>query len=128
MGAKYFGAEVRRREDPRYLTGQGRYLDDLRLPGLLHVAFLRSPHAHARIVAVDTAPARSVPGVVAAFGLNRSQRRPIVCLPTSELAASPAETRYGIAGPSMLATVAASAEMVGSTVPSVVESPFVSIV
>jgi len=63
MGAKYFGASVRRREDPRYLRGEGRFLDDLTLPGMLHAAFVRSPHAHARIRRVDTARARAVPGV-----------------------------------------------------------------
>ena len=50
MGAKYFGAAVPRREDPRLLRGEGRFVDDVVLPGLLHAAFVRSPHAHARIV------------------------------------------------------------------------------
>ncbi len=49
MGAKYFGASVPRREDPRLLRGEGRFVDDIKLPGLLHAAFVRSPHAHARI-------------------------------------------------------------------------------
>jgi aerobic carbon-monoxide dehydrogenase large subunit len=56
---------VRRLEDPRLLRGRGRYLDDLTLPGLLAVAFVRSPHAHARVVAVDAAAARALPGVAA---------------------------------------------------------------
>src|SRR5919202_739214 len=64
MGARYFGASVPRREDPRLLLGAGRYVDDVVRPGLVHVAFLRSPHAHARIVALDTAQARAVAGVV----------------------------------------------------------------
>jgi carbon-monoxide dehydrogenase large subunit len=63
MGAKYFGASVRRREDPRYLRGEGRFVDDIKLPGMLHAAFVRSPHAHARITAVRTDAARRVPGV-----------------------------------------------------------------
>jgi aerobic carbon-monoxide dehydrogenase large subunit len=67
MGAKYFGASVPRREDPRLLMGAGCYVDDVVRPGLLHAAFLRSPHAHARIVALDPAPARTVTGVVAVF-------------------------------------------------------------
>jgi carbon-monoxide dehydrogenase large subunit len=54
MGAKYFGASVPRREDPNLLTGRGRYVDTIAPPGLLHVAFLRSPHAHARIRSIDT--------------------------------------------------------------------------
>ncbi|HXJ78678.1 MAG TPA: xanthine dehydrogenase family protein molybdopterin-binding subunit [Candidatus Methylomirabilis sp.] len=63
MGAKYFGASVRRREDPRLLRGEGRFVDDIKLPGMLHAAFFRSPHAHARIVAIRTDAARRRPGV-----------------------------------------------------------------
>ncbi|MEA2269200.1 MAG: aerobic carbon-monoxide dehydrogenase large subunit, partial [Solirubrobacteraceae bacterium] len=59
------GARVLRREDPRLLTGRGRYVSDVAPPGVLHAAFLRSPHAHARIAAIDTAAARALPGVVA---------------------------------------------------------------
>jgi len=65
MGAKYFGAAVKRREDPRFLRGEGRYVDDVTLPGMLHAAFVRSPHAHARIVAVHAGAARAMPGVAA---------------------------------------------------------------
>ncbi|HEV8309590.1 MAG TPA: xanthine dehydrogenase family protein molybdopterin-binding subunit [Methylomirabilota bacterium] len=57
------GASVRRREDLRFLTGRGRYLDDVRLPGLVHLAVVRSPHAHARVVAVDAREALRQPGV-----------------------------------------------------------------
>ncbi|PYN32549.1 MAG: xanthine dehydrogenase [Candidatus Rokuibacteriota bacterium] len=64
MGAKFFGAAVKRREDPRFLRGEGRFIDDVTLPGLLHAAFLRSPHAHARIARVDTTAAAAAPGVV----------------------------------------------------------------
>ena len=67
MGAKYFGAAVRRREDPRFLRGEGRFVDDVTLAGLLHAAFLRSPHAHARIRRVDTTRARGMIGVVAVY-------------------------------------------------------------
>ncbi|MBI2466767.1 MAG: xanthine dehydrogenase family protein [Candidatus Rokubacteria bacterium] len=67
MGARYFGAVVRRREDPRLLTGRGRYVDDIALRGMAHVAFLRSPHAHARIRRIDTEAARRLAGVVAVF-------------------------------------------------------------
>src|SRR5439155_5904875 len=58
------GASVPRVEDARFLAGHGRYLADLAFPGVLHVAFLRSPHAHARIGRVDLASARAMPGVV----------------------------------------------------------------
>ena len=61
MGAKYFGAAVPRREDPRFLRGEARYLDDVVLPGMLHAAFLRSPHAHARIAAIRTEAAAACP-------------------------------------------------------------------
>jgi carbon-monoxide dehydrogenase large subunit len=56
-----------RKEDARLITGQTNWTDNIRLPGMLHMAFLRSPHAHARITRVDVSAARSQPGVVAAF-------------------------------------------------------------
>ena len=59
------GAPMPRVEDARLLSGQGRYVADLELPRMLHAAFVRSPHAHARIVGIDTAAARQAPGVVA---------------------------------------------------------------
>jgi CO/xanthine dehydrogenase Mo-binding subunit len=65
MATRYVGAQVRRREDPRLLTGRGRFVDDLRVAGCLHAAILRSPHAHARILAVRTERARAHPAVVA---------------------------------------------------------------
>jgi aerobic carbon-monoxide dehydrogenase large subunit len=65
LGAKYLGAAVRRREDPRFLRGDGRFADDVTLPGILHAAFLRSPHAHARLTRLDVTEARRMPGVAA---------------------------------------------------------------
>ena len=56
-----------RKEDARLITGQTNWTDNITLPGLLHIAYLRSPHAHARIVSVDTSGATGQPGVVAAF-------------------------------------------------------------
>jgi carbon-monoxide dehydrogenase large subunit len=67
MGVRYFGASVPRVEDPRLLKGIGRYTDDIRLPGTLHAAFVRSPHAHARIVKVDMREARAQSGVAGVF-------------------------------------------------------------
>jgi aerobic carbon-monoxide dehydrogenase large subunit len=64
VGERLFGARVRRREDARLVTGRGRYVADVTLPGLLHIAVHRSPHAHARIVRVDATEARRRPGVV----------------------------------------------------------------
>jgi aerobic carbon-monoxide dehydrogenase large subunit len=65
MGARQFGARVVRVEDPALLTGRARFVDDLKLPGALHGCFVRSPHPHARIRAIDTAPAQAMPGVYA---------------------------------------------------------------
>ena len=59
------GQAITRREDDRLLTGQGRFVDDIRLPGALHAMFVRSPHAHARIGSIDAAEARAADGVVA---------------------------------------------------------------
>src|SRR2546422_4822136 len=61
------GASVKRCEDFRLLTGQGRYADDVQAPGQAHAAFVRSPHAHADVVAVDAAPARAIAGVLDVF-------------------------------------------------------------
>jgi len=62
-----FGASTLRKEDHRFITGRGRYVDDLRVPGMLHAAFVRSPHAHARVERVDPAAAWAMPGVAAVF-------------------------------------------------------------
>jgi carbon-monoxide dehydrogenase large subunit len=59
------GQPVRRKEDVRFLTGRGRYTDDIDMPGQAHLAILRSPHAHARIVAMNLDAARAAPGVIA---------------------------------------------------------------
>jgi carbon-monoxide dehydrogenase large subunit len=59
------GAALKRKEDARLVVGRGRYLDDLTLPGLLHLAVVRSPHAHADVTRVDARAARAIDGVVA---------------------------------------------------------------
>ena len=64
MTATYIGARLQRKEDPRLLRGTGTYTDDITLPGMLHAVLVRSPHAHARIVAIDAAKAKRQPGVV----------------------------------------------------------------
>jgi carbon-monoxide dehydrogenase large subunit len=64
---RLFGKSIKRREDPRFITGRGTYVDDVKLPGMTYAAFVRSPHAHATLRAVDTAPAKQVPGVVAVY-------------------------------------------------------------
>jgi len=67
MATDVLGTSVKRVEDPRFITGKGRYLDDIQMPGMTHLAILRSPYAHANIRAVDTSAARTMPGVVAVF-------------------------------------------------------------
>src|SRR5437667_10645658 len=61
--SRALGARIKRREDPRLITGTATYVDDIMLPGLLHVIFVRSPHAHAKVTAIDTEAARRAPGV-----------------------------------------------------------------
>src|SRR5437867_13307521 len=65
--AKLVGSCIKRREDPRFITGKGHYTDDLKLAGMTYAVFVRSPHANARIRGIDTSRARAHPGVVAVF-------------------------------------------------------------
>ncbi len=90
MATKVFGSAIRRREDPRLITGTATYTDDLTLPGMLHAAILRSPHAHARVTRIDTAKARSAQGVVAVYTAADTEAvlKPMPCawlIPNSEL-------------------------------------------
>ena len=64
---RYIGQRVRRKEDPRLLTGRGQFVDDIVLPGMLHVAFARSPIARGKILSINAAAAREVPGVHAVY-------------------------------------------------------------
>ena len=63
-GRRWVGKSMNRVEDPRLLRGEGRYIDDITLPGMAHAAVLRSPHAHARIVSIDISRAEHLPGVI----------------------------------------------------------------
>src|SRR5256885_5076422 len=65
--ARLFGKSIKRREDPRFITGKGNYTDDLKLAGMTYAAFVRSPHAHAKIRKIDVTKASAHPGVVAIF-------------------------------------------------------------
>ena len=67
MAETGIGASVKRTEDYRFLTGKGRYTDDINRPGQAYAYFLRSPHAHAKITSIDTSAAKAAPGVVAVF-------------------------------------------------------------
>ncbi len=64
---KYVGQRITRNEDPRLLTGQALFVDDVQIPGMLHAAFLRSDYAHARVRSIDVSAARAHPGVVAVY-------------------------------------------------------------
>jgi carbon-monoxide dehydrogenase large subunit len=76
------GAAIRRVEDPVLLTGKGCYTDDIQLPGMLHLAFLRSPHPHAKILSIDISTARAMPGVTAVLtGADVSEHLHIPVIP-----------------------------------------------
>ena len=64
---RHIGAPVARKEDARFLTGHGRYVEDIEIPGALHACFVRSPHPHARIRSIATDAAKQSPGVVAVY-------------------------------------------------------------
>ena len=67
MSETFFGKPIKRKEDPRFITGKGNYVDDMKLHGQVYVAMVRSPHAHARIVSVDIEKAKNHPGVLDVF-------------------------------------------------------------
>lgn len=67
MTTRYFGEPIRRNEDPRLLRGEPLFVDDVQLPGMLHVAFVRSDFAHGRVNSIDVSGALDVAGVVAAL-------------------------------------------------------------
>ena len=78
--ARLIGAPIKRVEDPRLITGAAKYIDDLKLPGVAHVAILRSPHAHARIAGIDVSRAAASPGVVGVFtGKDFEHLNPLPC-------------------------------------------------
>lgn len=87
MATTVFGSGIRRREDPRLITGAATYTDDLTLPGMVHAAMLRSPHAHARIDVLDVAAAAGHPGVAAVLtgedlARTMSPLRPLIPIPS----------------------------------------------
>ena len=90
MSTRIFGSGIRRREDPRLITGTATYTDDLTLPRMVHAAMLRSPHAHARIRSIDTSKAAAAAGVVAVYthADTKDALQPTPCawlLPDSDL-------------------------------------------
>jgi carbon-monoxide dehydrogenase large subunit len=76
------GESIKRKEDARFLRGQGRYLDDFVLPNMAHMAILRSPHAHARIKSIDTSAAGSKPGVIAVVTGDLMAQHKLAWMPT----------------------------------------------
>ncbi len=78
MAQKYIGAPIRRKEDRRFLTGQGQFVDDVKLPNMLHAAIVRSPHAHARILSIDTSGAEAHPDVRGVMTADDLQPGPVV--------------------------------------------------
>ena len=89
MSTRIFGSGIRRREDPRLITGNAKYTDDFTLPGMVYAAMLRSPHAHARIRKIDVAQATNAPGIVAVYtGHDTEAMKPVPCawlLPNANL-------------------------------------------
>src|ERR1700745_1857536 len=65
MGVEGIGASVVRKEDRRFITGKGRYVDDIKLQGMTYAHFIRSPHAHAKVRGIDSSAAMKMPGVLA---------------------------------------------------------------
>ncbi|MFN8371786.1 MAG: molybdopterin cofactor-binding domain-containing protein [Anaerolineae bacterium] len=112
---KLVGAEVKRKEDPRLITGRGTYTANLRLPGMKHVAFVRSPYAHARIGSIDAAAALSIPGVAAVIS-GEDLKSAYRMLPVD--GGNPQHSRYALAvgrvrhvGEAALAVIADSPEI-----------------
>ena len=100
MGAKWFGASVKRKEDPALLTGHGCYVDDIELAGMLHAVVLRSPYAHAAIRGIDKSAALALPGVQAVLtfaDLPESMRRQTVPLLVPSPAIKQASMPYCLA-------------------------------
>src|SRR5512147_1270356 len=67
MATQIIGSTVKRREDPRLITGNGTYTDNMTLPRMAYLCILRSPHAHARIKKIDASKAKALPGVLAVY-------------------------------------------------------------
>ncbi|MDB5594080.1 MAG: carbon monoxide dehydrogenase large subunit [Hyphomicrobiales bacterium] len=92
MGVKHVGARVARLEDSALLTGNGRFTDDIKIPGMVHACFVRSSHAHARILGIDVEDIRKMPGVLAVYtvddlpGLMSRDRMPML-VPNTSIAA-----------------------------------------
>src|SRR5947208_16433666 len=76
------GARRKRVEDARFIRGKGNYIDDFKLPGMLHMETLRSPNAHARITSIDTSKAWMTPGVHMVITGDMAAQHNLACMPT----------------------------------------------
>jgi carbon-monoxide dehydrogenase large subunit len=76
------GHRVKRKEDDRFIRGKGTYIDDIKLPGMLHMAILRSPYAHATITGIDASKAQAIPGVVAVVTGELMAQHNLAWMPT----------------------------------------------
>jgi carbon-monoxide dehydrogenase large subunit len=117
IGARSVGARVKRSEDPRILTGRGRYIDDVTLPGMLHAAFMRSVVPHGRLLSVDASEARALPGVVAVFTGDDIAARTTACQAGSVIGMN---LMPGMASPSFHALATDRVRYVGDPIALVV--------
>jgi carbon-monoxide dehydrogenase large subunit len=111
------GAPIRRVEDLRLMTGAGRYVDDIQLPGLLHLVVLRSPYPKARIISIDASAAREMPGVVAVltgadidFNITAAQMIPGMKVPPHPILAKDAVYAVGVPVAAVVAETTAQAQ------------------
>ena len=113
IAERFTGTSVRRKEDPRILSGRGNYVADVELPNMLHATFLRSPVAHARIRRIDASAARHAPGVVALY--TGADLAPLVVAGQVGIAG-----RFHVPGPSFFAIATDKVRLVGDLVALVV--------
>ena len=76
------GHSVRRKEDPRFIRGKGNFVDDIKLPGMLYLDIVRSPHAHARIKSINSDKALTIPGVLAVITGKDLEQYNLAWMPT----------------------------------------------
>src|SRR5579859_2942067 len=92
MATRIFGSSIKRREDPRLITGKAKYTGDISLAGMVYMAVVRSPHAHAKIKHIDTSQAAAMPGVLGVFTANEINLNNVPCawlIPGSDLKTVP---------------------------------------
>ena len=109
---RFIGTEVERVEDPHLVTGRTEFIDNMVMPGMLHCAILRSPHAHARIVSIDTAAAEALPGVVAVLARDDVLRwaNPMTTIPEGWAGHCLATERVRFVGEPVACVVAETAQ------------------